>query len=106
MTTATVETPADAAKRRKPREWAPRMWLGCDFFAWMRLLARNRFAVHWSYWWIALVDTLASLFNTFMGGVQELVYGRKIARTSIQHAPLFIIGHWRTGTTFLHELLI
>src|SRR4029077_8536066 len=27
-------------------------------------------------------------------------------RTPIREAPIFIIGHWRTGTTFLHELLI
>jgi hypothetical protein len=29
-----------------------------------------------------------------------------VARTAIRDAPLFIIGHWRTGTTLLHELLI
>jgi hypothetical protein len=33
-------------------------------------------------------------------------YGRRIARTPIQQPPLFILGHWRTGTTLLHELLI
>jgi hypothetical protein len=32
-------------------------------------------------------------------------YGRKIARTEIREAPIFIVGHWRTGTTLLHELL-
>ena len=34
------------------------------------------------------------------------VYGGAVARTPIRHAPLFIVGHWRTGTTLLHELLI
>ena len=28
------------------------------------------------------------------------------SRTPIREAPLFIVGHWRTGTTLLHELLI
>ena len=32
--------------------------------------------------------------------------GRKIARTKIEHDPIFVIGHWRSGTTLLHELLV
>jgi hypothetical protein len=82
------------------------MWLGCNFLAWLRLLVRNRFAVHWSLWYIAAIDTIVSLFNSSLGALQALIYGRRVARTPIPHAPLFIIGHWRTGTTFLHELLI
>jgi hypothetical protein len=38
--------------------------------------------------------------------VQEAFLGPRIRRTLIREAPLFIIGHWRTGTTLLHELLI
>ncbi|MCR4413544.1 MAG: sulfotransferase, partial [Thermoguttaceae bacterium] len=37
---------------------------------------------------------------------QEALYGRKIAATEIREEPLFIIGHWRSGTTLLHELLV
>src|SRR5262249_51674170 len=33
-------------------------------------------------------------------------FGYRVDRTPIHHAPLFIVGHWRTGTTLLHELLI
>jgi hypothetical protein len=31
--------------------------------------------------------------------------GRRVANTVIADAPIFIVGHWRTGTTLLHELL-
>jgi hypothetical protein len=82
------------------------MWEGCDFVAWMRLLIRNRFAVHWSYWYIAAIITVVSFCHTILRHLQTAIYGRRIARTPINQAPLFIIGHWRTGTTFLHELLI
>jgi hypothetical protein len=82
------------------------MWLGCDFFAWIRLLVRNRFAVDWRHLHIAIIDTLTSMIVTLLGGLQRLVYGRQVAHTPIQQAPVFILGHWRTGTTFLHELLI
>ena len=56
MTTATAKT--ERANRR--HEWAPRIWEGFDFFAWLRLLARNRFAVHPAYWYIAIIVTFVS----------------------------------------------
>jgi hypothetical protein len=46
-----------------------------------------------------------SLGNTFLRLFEEIVYGRQIARTEITDPPLFILGHWRCGTTLLHELL-
>jgi hypothetical protein len=72
----------------------------------MRLLVRNRFRVHWRYGYIAAIVTVVSLIHTILRIIQEARYGSRIARTVIRHAPIFIIGHWRTGTTFLHELLI
>lgn len=90
----------------KPAWWAPRFWLGHEFFAWVRLLAANRFAVGWRQWHIAVTDTVVSIFNTLLGQVQSVIYGRRVAGVQIDPAPLFILGHWRTGTTWLHELLI
>lgn len=71
----------------------------------MRLLARHRFAVHWAQWPSAFLITFWSLVNTALGGVQQAVYARRLRRTKIRQAPLFIIGHWRSGTTLLHEFL-
>jgi len=96
---------ASPAEKSSPRRWAPRMWLGCDIRAWTRLLVHNRFAIGPSYWYIAAVDTIASLVNTGLGVPQKLWYGRRIARHEIEEPPVFIIGHWRTGTTLLHELM-
>jgi hypothetical protein len=90
----------------KAREWAAHMWDGCDFFAWMRILSHNRFSVHPAFWFIALVVTLLSFFHTFFRIVQEIVFGRAIRRTPMRTPPLIILGHWRTGTTLLHEMLI
>jgi len=106
MTTAIAQKPAEQLKPAPNQEWAPRIWEGCDFFAWLRLLARNHCAVHWSYWYIATIITVISFVHTILRYVQTAVYGRRVARTTLRQAPLFIIGHWRTGTTFLHELLI
>src|SRR5262245_21630537 len=32
-------------------------------------------------------------------------YDAEIARIAVPDDPLFIVGHWRSGTTFLHYLL-
>ena len=87
-------------------EWAPRMWHGCDFFAWIKLLARNRFKVHWSCLYIAVLATFITFGHTLLRWLQEAIFGRRLRKTKITQPPIFILGHWRTGTTLLHELLI
>ena len=37
--------------------------------------------------------------------VERLRFGRALRRISIDHPPVFIIGHWRSGTTHLHNLM-
>lgn len=93
-------------KKAKDREWSPRFWTGMDFFGWMRLLARNRFAVHWTCWPQAAAITLLSAFNTLYRWWSWPWVGWRWPKTQIKHEPLFIIGHWRAGTTLLHELMV
>jgi hypothetical protein len=95
-----------SAQPARPREWTPHIWEGCDFFAWIRLLVRNRFAVHPSCWHVALIVTFVSLLHTVLRFLQNAWYGGRPERTPVRQAPVFIIGHWRTGTTLLHEYLI
>lgn len=37
--------------------------------------------------------------------IQTLIYQKRIANTRIDKAPVFILGHYRTGTTLLQKLL-
>ena len=87
-------------------QWQPRLWEGSDFVGWLRLVARNRFAVGFPYWYIAGIVSGMSLVNTALRWVQHGLYGGRVARTPVPLHPVFVIGHWRTGTTLLHELLI
>ncbi len=91
-----------------PKEWTPRLWQGCDFFAWVRLLIRNRCDVRLpaSIFYIPFVISCVSVVHTVFRYIQNTWIGGRVERTPVLHAPLFIIGHWRTGTTLLHELLI
>jgi hypothetical protein len=79
--------------------------MGCDACAWARLLAGNRFAVHRSRWPAAALVTIVSIAHTMLRLVQRTVYGGAAASQAIDKAPVFILGHWRSGTTLLHELL-
>jgi omega-hydroxy-beta-dihydromenaquinone-9 sulfotransferase len=103
--TAATASPAKRSPARK-REWAPHFWEGCDAAAWLRLLVRNRFAVHWTKWYVAATASLVSPIHSAMRLPQMVLYGKRATRTRIENGPVFIIGHWRSGTTLLHELLI
>ena len=71
----------------------------------LRVLARNDFRV----------DTICAerLFYLLIVGVLNSIYGacetifsaRQIRGVVIEPPPLFILGHWRSGTTHLHNLL-
>jgi omega-hydroxy-beta-dihydromenaquinone-9 sulfotransferase len=85
--------------------WTPRIWLGSDFFGLMRLFARNRFRFSWSLVHVAVIDTIFSIAHTALGQVQRAVYAGRTKRAELE-PPVIILGHWRSGTTLLHELLI
>lgn len=74
--------------------------------AWARLLWRNQFAVHPTKLPMAFMISLVSIANSSLSVLQELLLKSRIDRQRIDPPPLFIIGHWRSGTTFLHELLV
>jgi hypothetical protein len=44
--------------------------------------------------------------NSSLGLLQSVFLGRKISCTEVTHHPIFILGHWRSGTTLLHELMV
>ncbi len=99
-----LQTPT--AKKPPKREWAPRFWLGCDTFAWVRLMSKGHFAWHAPHWYIGASTFAVSLGHTVLKWFQQGLYGSKIQNTKFKEDPVFIVGHWRTGTTLLHELLI
>jgi hypothetical protein len=74
--------------------------------AWFPLVWRNRLAIHPFRLPMALIISSVTLLNSFLAAVQRLLFDRKIQATQIQDDPIFIVGHWRSGTTLLHELLV
>jgi hypothetical protein len=72
---------------------------------WWRLLRENRFAVDPIYWHRAAFITFISLFKSVYSRREEQRYGAAVANVELAGPPLFILGHWRSGTTHLHNLL-
>jgi hypothetical protein len=71
---------------------------------WLRLLRENHFAVDPDYWHRAAFITLASLVNSVSRRKEQRQFNEAVARVQVA-PPLFVIGHWRTGTSHLHNLL-
>ena len=97
---------AAPAKFHKYPWWAPRFWHGMTVSAWFGLLARNRFRISPTRLPMVLAVSFFSVFNSCMRLLQGVVHGGRVEATAIQTPPVFIIGHWRSGTTHLHELMV
>ena len=40
-----------------------------------------------------------------IGCLQSLIWGRALRKLELPDDPVIVIGHWRSGTTYLHQLL-
>jgi hypothetical protein len=89
------------------RPWNPWVYnlAGIPADRWWRLLKENQFAVDPLFYDRFVFHTLFSLVNTLYSKREERVYGAAIDGTNVKEAPIFIVGHHRSGTTHLHNLL-
>ena len=88
------------------RSWSEgKLFGGMSLWPWLRLLARNRLSISPSRVGRAVMGTLLAASNVPLGLAQRAIFGRSISRVKLPDDPLFIVGHWRSGTTLLHELL-
>jgi len=85
---------------------SPRPWHGMTPAVWFRLLAANRFAVSPSRIPTAFSISIFTWLNLALSWISEAIYGRRARQTALARPPLFVLGHWRTGTTLVHELLV
>ena len=66
----------------------------------------NQFAVSLICVAMVAINCALGLINSLLWLLEVALYGRKINRTKLAQDPIFVIGHWRSGTTLLHELLV
>lgn len=75
--------------------------LNLDWRAWRELRRRNPVALAHQ---LELRCHLAGGVLSALGTIQQALYRRTLERLELR-PPLFVLGHWRSGTTLLHELL-
>jgi omega-hydroxy-beta-dihydromenaquinone-9 sulfotransferase len=78
--------------------------LGMGLRTWFQLLWKNRFSIDFNFWPKAFFITGTSIFNSPVHALEKFRFSKKIKNTTVE-PPIFILGHHRSGTTFLHYLL-
>ena len=78
---------------------------GGSFLNLIVLLLNNRFQVSLKYSYRILYVSLTTFLLYPIHIVELLLYSAKIKKTKLPADPIFIIGHCRSGTTYLHNLL-
>lgn len=79
------------------------LWHGMNFSTLLDFL-KLKPAIHYSKY-----PRLASLFlicasNSFWSMIERMRHGKGVENTQLAN-PIFILGHWRSGTTLLHNLM-
>lgn len=71
---------------------------------WLRLLRRRGASIPPRYWLRTLFTTAMACGNSVLARSERRRYSAKV-RAAVVHAPIFIIGHHRSGTTHLWNML-
>ncbi len=80
--------------------------LGCRLDNWLRLLWRGRFRIRPQSLVMTAGITLTSLVLSPFALLEEAICSPAIRKEKEKmQPPLFILGHWRSGTTYLQNLL-
>lgn len=103
MSEPVSEAILDAPNHYPP--WAPRIWTGLLPHHYWEILSENRFAIHPERYPMTGIVSCCTLFNVIWSAAQRILLSAKIKKTELVQPPIFIVGHWRSGTTLLHELM-
>lgn len=78
--------------------------IGTDLFTWLHVLNQNKYAVDLRFIPKALFITATAMFNASFQLTEKLFYDGKINKQQVLK-PVFILGHPRSGTTYLQYVL-
>ena len=58
-----------------------------------------------SRWGVSALISLSGLLVEPLAWMQSLLFAQRLQRVQLPDDPIVVIGHWRSGTTYLHQLL-
>jgi hypothetical protein len=73
---------------------------------WFGMVGENRARFHPSKLGLVATISAAAAFNSVAAPLSEARFRRRLRTPPVTPPPLFILGHWRSGTTLLHELMM
>lgn len=76
---------------------------GATLRSYYRVLRGGRIASR--SWTMVVLTGLVVLINVPFRLWERVAFRRKVRAHRMAHPPLFILGHWRSGTTLLHNVL-
>lgn len=79
-------------------------FFGITWGEWRRLRRIPGVRVEHPFHLRAAVTALWSLANSLSAAIERRRYAEALAAVELK-PPLFVLGHWRSGTTYLHNLL-
>jgi hypothetical protein len=94
------------SEAKKLKWYQVRNWLGMPLSVWLGLLVRYRFPVSPARLDQVIRTTVFAGANSLLHFFDQVFYSSHVRRAAPPKPPLFVIGHWRTGTTLLHEMLV
>jgi len=78
---------------------------GTNFGNIARLIGRNGIGWNPKYWLRALFLLQNGIWASILAKREKKQYGKQLETQPTPDNPIVIIGHWRTGSTFLHQLM-
>ena len=96
-----------AAETRLKNRWRVdfNFLCGLTLPGWLRLLRYNRFKIDPAYFHRAAIVTGFSAFNSIVAAWERIRYRKRMQAIRELPQPIFVLGHFRQGTSHLHNLL-
>ncbi|MEM6713248.1 MAG: sulfotransferase [Pseudomonadota bacterium] len=92
-----------------PKAWkvsTPTIWHGITLGRWLGLLSQNQWAISANRLPRALLLFPIATMNSLLTLLAKSSGDAISDAANLPQDPIFVIGHWRTGTTAMHELLL
>ncbi len=92
-------------RRKKQKRIPVHPLSGLLFSNLIRSLRMNRKNIEPRYIPVVFLSILSNLLYLPLRIIEKIKYSKHFDQTKIDDEPVFIIGHWRSGTTHLHNLM-
>ena len=76
---------------------------GSTLLNYLKILRKGKISVR--FYWKLFLTTLIILISTPFQAWEHLYFQKRMNGLKFKKAPLFILGHWRSGTTLIHNLM-